>query len=57
MTELLKQNLAAHISLAATEMEKFCNLFEHRTIKKKSFLDLKKFNYIFCKDDLNNGYN
>ena len=27
------------------------------TIKKKSFLDLKKFNYIFCKDDLNSGCN
>lgn len=38
MTELLKQNLAAHISLSATEMGKFCNLFEHKTIKKKSFL-------------------
>jgi len=26
-------------------------------IKKKSFLDLKKFNYIFCRDDLNGDYN
>ncbi|WP_281636237.1 Crp/Fnr family transcriptional regulator [Flavobacterium marginilacus] len=38
MTELLKQNLAAHISLSASEMEEFSNLFEHKTIKKKSFL-------------------
>ena len=26
-------------------------------IKKKSFLNLKKYNYIFCKDDLNSGCN
>jgi CRP-like cAMP-binding protein len=38
MTELLKQNIAAHISLSATETEVFCNLFQHKTIKKKSFL-------------------
>ncbi|AXP82084.1 Cyclic nucleotide-binding domain protein [Mariniflexile rhizosphaerae] len=38
MTELLKQNIAAHISLSDTEMEAFCNLFQHKTIKKKSFL-------------------
>jgi CRP-like cAMP-binding protein len=38
MTELLQKNIAAHISLSDTEMEEFCNLFEHKTIKKKSFL-------------------
>lgn len=38
MTQLLKQNIAAHISLSTTEMEEFCNLFQHTTIKKKSFL-------------------
>lgn len=38
MTELLKQNIAAHISLSVIEMEEFCNLFECHTIKKKSFL-------------------
>lgn len=38
MTELLKQNIAAHISLSQNETEAFCNLFEHQQIKKKSFL-------------------
>ena len=38
MTTLLQKNIAAHISLSDTEMEAFCNLFEHKTIKKKSFL-------------------
>ncbi|MFV5697697.1 Crp/Fnr family transcriptional regulator [Flavobacterium sp. ZT3R17] len=38
MTELLKQNIAAHISLSENEMEVFCNLFEYKTIRKKSFL-------------------
>ncbi len=38
MTELLKQNIAAHISLTDSEIEEFCNLFEWKTIKKKSFL-------------------
>lgn len=38
MTELLKKNIAAHISLSENETEAFCNLFEHETIKKKSFL-------------------
>ena len=37
MTTLLQKNIAAHISLSDTEMEAFCNLFEHKTIKKKSF--------------------
>jgi CRP-like cAMP-binding protein len=38
MTELLQKNIAAHISLSDNEMEEFCNLFQHKTIKKKSFL-------------------
>jgi CRP-like cAMP-binding protein len=38
MTENLKKNIAAHISLEDSEMEAFCNLFEHKTIRKKSFL-------------------
>lgn len=38
MTELLQKNIAAHISLSVDEIEDFCNLFEHKTIKKKSFL-------------------
>jgi len=38
MIEHLQKNLAAHISLSDTEMEAFCNLFEHKIIKKKSFL-------------------
>ena len=38
MTQLLKQNIAAHISLSTTEMEEFCNLFQHTAIKKKNFL-------------------
>ncbi|TRX43096.1 Crp/Fnr family transcriptional regulator [Flavobacterium restrictum] len=38
MTTLLKQNIASHISLSDTEMEGFCNLFQHKTIQKKSFL-------------------
>ncbi|MDQ5928881.1 MAG: cAMP-binding domain of or a regulatory subunit of cAMP-dependent protein kinase [Bacteroidota bacterium] len=38
MKELLQKNIATYISLSDTEMEEFCNLFEHKTIKKKSFL-------------------
>lgn len=38
MTENLKKNIAAHISLEDSEMEAFCNLFEHKMIRKKSFL-------------------
>ena len=38
MTTLLQKNIAAHISLSETEMESFCNLFEYKTINKKSFL-------------------
>jgi CRP-like cAMP-binding protein len=38
MNELLQKNIAVHISLSENEMEAFCNLFEYKTIKKKSFL-------------------
>jgi CRP-like cAMP-binding protein len=38
MTELLKNNIAAHISLSDDEMEAFCDLFEPKIIPKKSFL-------------------
>ena len=38
MTELLKQNIAKHISLSDKEMESFCNLFKKKTVKKKNFL-------------------
>ena len=38
MTELLKQNITSHISLDEDEIEAFCNLFEQKIVKKKSFL-------------------
>ena len=38
MTELLKQNISNHISLTDSEMSAFCNLFQNKNIKKKSFL-------------------
>ena len=38
MTELLQKNIADHVVLSTTETEEFCNLFEQRFIKKKSFL-------------------
>ena len=38
MTSLLKQNIDGHISLSADETEAFCNLFQQKIIKKKSFL-------------------
>ncbi len=38
MTELLKQNIAKHISLSENEMEEFCNLFQNKTVRKKEFL-------------------
>ena len=38
MTALLKQNINSHIALTDAEMEAFCNLFQHKIIKKKSFL-------------------
>lgn len=59
----------SHSSIKSILVEVNENYFEQYTeiirimnkanfiIKKKSFLDLKKFNYIFCKDDLNSVYN
>jgi CRP-like cAMP-binding protein len=38
MTSLLKQNIARHISLSEKDIEQFCHLFQHKVIKKKSFL-------------------
>lgn len=38
MTELLKQNIAKHISLSKNEMEQFCHLFKKKSFEKKSFL-------------------
>ena len=38
MTELLKQNINKHIALSQKEIEEFCNLFQQKVIKKKSFL-------------------
>ena len=38
MINLLKQNIAGHISLSEKDMEVFCNLFQHKSIKKKNFL-------------------
>jgi len=38
MTTLLKKNINSHISLSENELDLFCGLFQHKTIKKKSFL-------------------
>jgi len=38
MKDLLKQNIAQHISLSESETEVFCDLFQQKAIKKKSFL-------------------
>lgn len=38
MINLLKQNIAGHIYLSEKDMEVFCNLFQHKIIKKKNFL-------------------
>lgn len=38
MTALLQQNIANHISLSPNEMDAFCSLFQHNTVKRKSFL-------------------
>lgn len=35
---LLKQNIHSHISLSEDETEAFCNLFQQKSITKKSFL-------------------
>ena len=37
MTELLKQNIAKHISLSSSEFDKFTEAFKLKTIKKKQF--------------------
>ena len=38
MNDLLKQNISSHVDLAEDEKELFCNLFVHKSIKKRSFL-------------------
>ena len=38
MTNLLRQNIAKHISLSEKETETFCNLFQPKLVKRKSFL-------------------
>jgi len=38
MINLLKQNIAGHISLSEEDVEVFCGLFQHKVIKKKEFL-------------------
>jgi CRP-like cAMP-binding protein len=38
MTELLKKHITTHVSLSENETEDFCNLFEQKLIRKKSFL-------------------
>ena len=38
MKDLLKQNIAQHISLSEGETEAFCALFQQKIIKKKGFL-------------------
>ncbi len=38
MKELLKQNIANHISLSPTELEEFCSLFKEKNCKRKTFL-------------------
>ena len=38
MTELLQQNISSHITISNDERNRFCNLFVHKLLKKKSFL-------------------
>ncbi|MFI1773404.1 Crp/Fnr family transcriptional regulator [Thalassobellus citreus] len=38
MTELLKKHIAKHINHNEKDIEAFCNLFQHKTVKKKHFL-------------------
>lgn len=38
MKHLLKENLKKYISVSDEELEKFCQLFEEKSIKKKEFL-------------------
>lgn len=37
MPQLLKENIAKHITLPEDQLEKFCGLFEHRNFKRKAF--------------------
>jgi CRP-like cAMP-binding protein len=38
MINLLKQNIHKHISISEKDVDLFCNLFQNKIIKKKSFL-------------------
>jgi len=38
MIDLLRQNIEKHISLSEKEAETFCNLFQPKLVKRKSFL-------------------
>lgn len=38
MLHLLKNSITKHISLSATEMDRFCNLFQHKKIAKKQYV-------------------
>jgi len=38
MTDLLQQNISSHITISNDERNRFCNLFVHKLLKKKSFL-------------------
>ncbi|MCI9844712.1 Crp/Fnr family transcriptional regulator [Flavobacterium pectinovorum] len=38
MTDLLSKNINSHISLSESEIGAFCDLFEHKTVSRKSFL-------------------
>ncbi|MEP6794113.1 MAG: Crp/Fnr family transcriptional regulator [Saprospiraceae bacterium] len=38
MKDLLKQNIANHISLTSKELEEFCALFKEKNCKRKTFL-------------------
>ena len=38
MTNLLRKNIAKHISLSEKETETFCNLFQPKVVKRKRFL-------------------
>jgi len=38
MTELLTRNILNHITLSKKELDKFCNLFNHKEVLKKHFL-------------------
>lgn len=38
MIQQLKENIASHIELSASDLEQFCSLFTHRNIKRRDFL-------------------